>query len=530
MRVFTAVLAHEWRQLLTDRTAAVVASVLVATVGYAIVHGAHALERDHASLNSFMSAEAAEVARHRDRDAAMIARIDRGEFATLPEWSNDPAFTPIYADWEFRIHRSAVYPDSPLAFLATGQRDVYPAAYYPDVPGQFFKETIPSAERDDSPIALMIGQFDLAFVIQYLLPLFVIALSYDLLASEKESGVLALLLSQPVTVRQLVLAKLTVRASVVFGTAIAVAGVAAIMAGARNGPGVSLLLSLFALATAAYIACWFGIALVVNARGKSAGANAVALVVCWLVFVLLVPAAARFSAKVAAPIPPQSALRNVKRDAIMQVGVDLYEQGVKQLDDPHSLSSAIVERYLHDHPDFRIATIPLPDQHFRWTFFDDVKNVTEPWRSRIYEQRFRLMLSARTEEIARRIQPEQDRFDRQYARQHELFALASASSPESLVERTLTILAGTSSEQHDRFMQQVNANGVVWRNEFTRRSLLAELIRPEDFDHFPYFVFQPETAPQVARRAAPYLALLVAFSVAALVLGATRMLRYPAVG
>src|ERR1051326_5551724 len=279
MRGFAAVLAHEWRQVIIDGTSAALVLVLIATIGYAVVHGAHVIERDHATLDGFLNAETAEVATERTRDAVIVARIDRGEFTTLPEWSNDPAFTPIYADWEFRIHRSAVYPDSSLAFLAMGQRDVYPAAYYPDLPGQFFKETIPSAERDDSPVALMIGRFDLAFVIQYLLPLFVIALSYDLLASEKESGVLALLLSQPVTVRQLVVAKVVVRASLVFGISVAVAITAMLVVGLKNTPGTTLLLGLFVMVMAAYIASWFGIALIVNARGKSAGANAVTLTI-----------------------------------------------------------------------------------------------------------------------------------------------------------------------------------------------------------------------------------------------------------
>jgi ABC-2 type transport system permease protein len=527
MRQVHAILHHEWHRIVSDRSGIVLVSVLAAAVGYAVLHGAGDLRRDRTTLDGFLAQESAEVAMQQGRDATMIARIDRGEFSTLPEWSNDPAFTPIYADWEFRIHRSAVYPDSPLAFLAVGQRDVYPAAYHPDEPGQFFKEVIPSAERDDNPLAAMIGHFDLAFVIEYLLPLFVIALSYDLLASEKESGVLALVLSQPLTVRRLIGAKLFVRATLVFGTSIAVMAVT-LMLSHVEGPGTSLLLGLYLAATVAYVASWFGVALIVNARGKNAAANAVTLAVCWLAFVLLIPATARFSARAVAPIPPQSALRNAKREAIMRVGVDLYEQGVKDLDDPRSLSSTIVARYLTDHPDFSIASVPLPDQHFQWTFFDDVKNTSAPWRTRIYEQRFRLMLAARTDEISRLIRADQEQFNRQHTRQHAFLRRAAIWSPESLFEQAVTILAGTSSEQHDRFMQQVESNADAWRTEFTRRSLTAELIRPEDFARFPYFVFQPETPWETARRAAPSLLMLTAFAVAALTVGVTGMLRYSA--
>ena len=98
-----------------------------------------------------------------------------------------------------------------------------------------------------------------------------------------------------------------------------------------------------------------------------------------------------------------------------RVGVDLYEQGVKQLDDRHSVSSVIVGKYLTRHPTFRFGQLPLADQHFVWKYFDDIPNTSEPWRRRIHEQRFRVMLAARTEEIARLIGPDQERFDRQRA-------------------------------------------------------------------------------------------------------------------
>jgi hypothetical protein len=75
-------------------------------------------------------------------------------------------------------------------------------------------------------------------------------------------------------------------------------------------------------------------------------------------------------------------------------------------------------------------------------------------------------------------------------------------------------------------MQQVDANSDLWRTDFTRRSLTAELIRPEDFVRFPYFVFQPETPWQTARRAAPSLLILALFAVATLTIGVTGMLRY----
>ena len=184
------------------------------------------------------------------------------------------------------------------------------------------------------------------------------------------------------------------------------------------------------------------------------------------------------------------------------------------MDDPGSLSSAIVDRYLASHPDLQLSTLPLPDQHFGWVYFLDIANTSDRWRTKIHQQRFRLMLAARTEEIARLVAAEQLRFDRQYARQHALFATAGVMSPEALVEHVLTTLSGTTAAQHDRFMRQVNRNSEEWRYSFTRRSAVSELIRPEDFDRFPYFAFEPETTTDVAARAAGPLMLLLVTSLA----------------
>ena len=65
----------------------------------------------------------------------------------------------------------------------------------------------------------MVGRFDLAFVTVYLLPLLVLALSFNVLSEEREQGTLALTLSQPVSARDVVGAKLAFRALLVVGLA-----------------------------------------------------------------------------------------------------------------------------------------------------------------------------------------------------------------------------------------------------------------------------------------------------------------------
>src|SRR3546814_3816686 len=63
----------------------------------------------------------------------------------------------------------------------------------------------------ENPLNLMTGTFDISFVVIFLLPVFIIALTYDMLSGEKESGTLALAMTQPVSLRTFMAGKLLSR-------------------------------------------------------------------------------------------------------------------------------------------------------------------------------------------------------------------------------------------------------------------------------------------------------------------------------
>ena len=55
----------------------------------------------------------------------------------------------------------------------------------------------------ENPVNLMTGAFDIAFVVIFLLPIFILAISYDLLSSERERGTLAMILAHPISLKEL---------------------------------------------------------------------------------------------------------------------------------------------------------------------------------------------------------------------------------------------------------------------------------------------------------------------------------------
>lgn len=160
------------------------------------------------------------------------------------------------------------------------------------------------------------GPLDLLFVLIQLLPLVVIALSYDILAGDRERGTLTLLMSQPLRLRDLLLAKAIARLialALIMIVAVAVALASGAMDVTQPG-GVSDLLWMLGLVIL-WMAFWFAAALAVNAWGKTSSGNALALTTLWLVLVVVGPGLMRAAVEAAYPPPSRVALATAARDA-----------------------------------------------------------------------------------------------------------------------------------------------------------------------------------------------------------------------
>ena len=77
----------------------------------------------------------------------------------------------------------ALLPPAPLSALAIGQGDVYPN--YIKVTARSL-DALVSGDQIEHPLAVASGQFDAAFVVLFLYPLLIFAVSYDLTATERD--------------------------------------------------------------------------------------------------------------------------------------------------------------------------------------------------------------------------------------------------------------------------------------------------------------------------------------------------------
>lgn len=467
-RRFGMVLRHELRLLTRERALWLCGLLFLLLVGYAVFNGLLQTSlRDEAQ-----AALARADAQNRASQLAQLQRIMDGSETPTP--FGNPA-SPANMGGGLGAHY-AIMPSVPLAPVALGQTDLFPSQ---------FKVTYDSKvnfihNNDiENPWHLLSGHFDLAFVVVYLLPLLIFALGHNLLSGEKEDGTLRLLLSQPLSLLTLVSGKIVLRAAVLLGAAVLLPVVELLIARPQALQTASATLW-WALLVGAYALFWFAAVVAVNAFGKSSAANAMILMVGWVLLVLVVPVILNLVAAYASPAPSRAELATRDNAALLSTDYG-------HMDRP----DALIPR------DGRLEITGRPLGH-----------------ARVERQ------------VDAAMQPELDRFDAQMARQQALVARYSVLSPAAVAYEGITALAGTGQRRHAHFMRQIDAYHRAWKDFFLPRIEASRAITPEDFAGMPVFQWQEEDPAAVRGRALRALLQLLAPAALLLALAGWRLRRY----
>ncbi|WP_437880968.1 ABC transporter permease subunit [Pseudomonas sp. LRF_L74] len=188
-----------------------------------------------------------------------------------------------------------------MAVVSIGQADTYP--FTADVVALGDATLLFKRVWADigSPTARAAGRFDLAFVIVFLLPLVVLAASYDLWSRERERGVAAMLLSQPVALGRLIVVKALARGLVVLLPSAMILTAAAAWAGARDPAGLACL----ALIVFTYGGFWLAVAVMIGLRARRSTEAAIAAGAVWLLLVVIAPSLVLAGIDLLAPPPSE---------------------------------------------------------------------------------------------------------------------------------------------------------------------------------------------------------------------------------
>jgi ABC-2 type transport system permease protein len=189
------------------------------------------------------------------------------------------------------------------------------------------------AEAGELSSAFRLGELSLAFVLQLVLPLVVVALGHRAFAGDAESGLLRLLLAQGVWPRTLAFGKLAGLAAALLPffavAAVATLGVLATDPAFRADPAAVLRLVAVVAALALHTVAWLGLTLWVSARARTSAAACAWLVTGWIAAALVVPRAAAAVASALHPLPDKSSFAAAVAEEVRRQG-DSHNP-----DDPH---------------------------------------------------------------------------------------------------------------------------------------------------------------------------------------------------
>jgi ABC-2 type transport system permease protein len=474
--VFRRILHHEWRALTSDATLWALVGIFALSIGYGTWNGVRWVGFQKAAIAEAQREERERIAAHETE----IQRINRERAAVSP--FADPRNPEAVG--RRMGGRYAIMPPTALAALTIGQSDLLP--YYFKMTTDA-KETVTAAAELENPQRLLTGRFDLAFVLIYLYPLLILALSYNLLSAEKEQGTLALALSQPVSLRTLALAKVTLRLLVLLTTIVLLSVAAFIIGGVDvTSPDALARIPFWFVATAAYGLFWFALAVAVSALGRGSATNAMALAATWLVLVVLLPSALNLLATSLYPVPSR---------------VEMVQAVRAASDEANAEGSKALAKYYEDHPELAGGGA------------DQAMND------------FNIIRVAVNAEVERRVRPVLDQFDRQLASQQRLIERVRFLSPAIVMQDALNDISGTGISRHRHFMTQVSEYHQRWRNYFV--PLVFRKAQLESFAEIPRFSFVEEELAAAAGRVTVSLGAMLLPTLLVAAVGVHCLRRYP---
>jgi ABC-2 type transport system permease protein len=442
--MFKHIMYYDWLLLRANRTLAVSVSLLTFLTAFALWNGAQHVSFQRQTLTVIQDSSQKTYSALQ----AAVHEIEAGKPYTGNPFQNPQSPYPIGAN---KGARFATLAPEPLALIAFGQSDLLPYYYRVTMTK---KQSLYHAEEIENAAILYNGNFDVAFVIVYLVPLLIIALSYNIVASEREQGTLAMLLSSNARFDSLVLTKYLFRFALV-GAAFSVVLIVGLLLARVNLVEAAPQLGLLLLTTLLYAAFWFALSFAVNSFGRNSGFNAAILVGAWLLLVLIIPTTLSVLATTLHPTPSRVELITTTREAS---------------DAAKKRSSQLLSKFYEDHPEL----LPKDKQV-------DAKD-------------FAVTALTAQMEVDRTLKPLQDRFESQLQAQQSLVRFYRVLSPAVFVQHTLNDIAGTGHERYATFNAQVVRFYAEFQQFFVKKIFRQEQMTSADFEQVPAFQYQkPDT-------------------------------------
>jgi ABC-2 type transport system permease protein len=320
------IIKYQWRLLTRNRfqISALLLTFLLGT--YSIYYGCSEINKQK---------EAIQLIQQQTLKQRKI--IKAGFFADTTNTIGKQAYQ-IAALPAFNWHRhqyDVVLKPSALAGLSIGQRDLQP--FYYTLTGmslyyQIFQNEIANPQK------LLVGNFDLSFVIIYLFPLLIVSFCYNLIASERGNGIIALLRSQAYPIHRIILYRMLLYLFIILCLALLLNIIGFIACGATlKANGVVMLFWLMAVSF--YLLFWFALVLFIISFNYNSSLSAICSIGSWLLLLIIIPAVINIAVTLKHPLN-SNLLSGISR----RTGVFDEEVDANQL--------RIVKKFLKTYPQY----------------------------------------------------------------------------------------------------------------------------------------------------------------------------------
>jgi len=360
----------------------------------------------------------------------------------------------------------------PLEFAIIGQSDLLPPMLL--VSTNPFQQWAHQHELEN-PTHLLHGRFDLGFVIVFLFPLAAILLGSTVISRERDRGTLDMIRSQGMSLRKILLLKISIRWFVFNSIIVA----ALILFSCIAMPWQTLTtahaladIALLCIISSAYILAWFCIGGIAISYLKGTGFTTGILATTWLALLVFIPAILNLLFTTLAPTPSRFTYVNEMRAAT---------------DSANAAAAESLHQFYHDHPEF-----------FPGLGHDDIHEYLSESTA--------VMLK-----VEQHLEPVLKEFEQARNQQNSITNKTAILAFPILIHKALNDLAGTGSTRHDHFLNDVAEYHEAFRHFFFNQFPAGKSFTA--YDEIPDFTYAGEPQSERLQRILKATALTLALPI-----------------
>jgi len=442
------------KQLFLTAKPGLAALIIVAALSLiAGLTGRAQIERIESAQAAFLEKKVSAL----DAWRSTLAKLEAGEIKPAP-----------YAARPMDIDMPAVLPPAPLADFSAASAGLYPTTAV--INGWSNPADLFAAYEYGNPQLLALGGFDLSFVVVVVIPLIMIAVSFDILPGERQDGRIRLVSVQAGHIGQSTWSRLIIRCAALWAVFAIITACLTLLPGRDHA--LAGRVSAYALWLA--IAClyglfWFAMIAAANIAIKRADAVAAALFAAWAIFVFAVPTLGSAIAEAAYPPPSRLAYLSQMRQGEVAAIRD---------------TAALTAGFLADHPELTVSDDAVP-AYYSANFLAN-------------------------QEAARRTTPVLEAFERSRASRSALTGWLQYLSPAMIIDKSLKRVASGDIDRYMAFQSQAIDALHAFRDAIGPSVVAKQRLSLAAFDQIERFGFKEDTlAALFASRLAPLSYLLI---------------------